>query len=219
MKSIRSFTPLQILVHVSALALLGWVVWELFFNLESINPIQSATQLAGKLALIFLVGSLACTPLNTVFGFRQALKVRRALGLYAFIFVAFHFLIFNWIDFGFDWSLLKREYLERRYVFIGLAAGTLLLALAATSFKWWMKRLGKKWKLLHRLVYLAAPLVILHYAWAQKGDIFRLQGDILGPLGFGIAVAVLLILRIPPVRGFFSNLRARSKFRLLPKSS
>ena len=82
-----------------------------------------------------------------------------------------------------------------------------------------IKRLGKKWKLLHRLVYLAAPLVILHYAWAQKGDIFRLQGDILGPVGFGIVVAVLLILRIPVVRGFFSNLRARSNFRILPKSS
>ncbi len=133
--------------------------------------------------------------------------------------MALHFLIFNWVDFGFDWSLLRREYLERRYVFVGLAAGVLLLALAATSFRWWMKRLGKKWKALHRLVYLAAPLVILHYAWAQKGDIFRLQGDILGPLGFGIGVAVLLILRIPPVRGFFSNLRARSNWWVLPKSS
>ena len=219
MKSIRSFTPLQILVHISALALLGWVAWELFYNPESINPIQSATQLAGNLALIFLVASLACTPLNTVFGFRGALKVRRTLGLYAFTFVAVHFLIFNWVDFGFDWSLLQREYLERRYVFIGLAAGTLLLALAATSYKWWMKRLGKKWKRLHRLVYLAAPLVILHYAWAQKGDIFRLQGDILGPLGFGILVAVLLILRIPVVRGFFSNLRARSNWKILARFS
>ncbi len=81
MKSIRRFTPLQILVHLSALALLGWVVWELFYNPESINPIQSATQLAGKLGLIFLVASLACTPLNTVFGFRGAIESQACAGI------------------------------------------------------------------------------------------------------------------------------------------
>ena len=213
------FTSLQIIIHLSGLFALGWVVWELYFNTSAINPIQSATQLAGRMALIFLVASLACTPLNTVFGFRQALKVRRALGLYSFVLVAFHFSIFNVVDFGLDWSLLKFEYLERRYIFIGLVAGLILLALAATSFKWWMKHLGKNWKRLHRFVYLAAPLVVLHYAWAKKGDIFRLQGDILAPLAAGLLVAILLVVRIPPIRSWISNFRSRSGWRLITRAS
>ena len=171
------------------------------------------------MALIFLVASLACTPLNTVFGFRQAIKVRRALGLYSFFLAAFHFSIFNVVDFGLDWSLLKFEYLERRYIFIGLVAGLILLALAVTSFKWWMKHLGKNWKRLHRFVYLAAPLVVLHYAWAKKGDIFRLQGDVLAPLAAGLLVAILLLLRIPPIRSWISNLRSRTGWRLNARAS
>ena len=136
------------------------------------------------------------------------------MGLYAFALVAVHFSIFNVVDFGLDWSLLKFEYLERRYIFIGLVAGLILLALAVTSFKWWMKNLGKNWKRLHRFVYLAAPLVVLHYAWAKKGDIFRLQGDILAPLAAGLLVAFLLVVRIPRLRTWISNQRARTGRRL-----
>lgn len=213
MKRIK-FTPLQISIHILGLAALGRVLWELYFDTSAINPIQSATQLAGRLALIFLIASLACTPINTLFGYRQVVKVRRPLGLYAFIIAATHFLIFNVVDYGLDWTLLQIEYFERRYIFVGMAAFFVLLALAFTSYKWWMKKLGKNWKRLHRLVYFAAPLVTLHYAWAKKGDIFRLQGDILLPLAVGIIITVLLVLRIPRVRSWASNLRARSGWRL-----
>ncbi len=201
------FTPLQIIVHLSAWSLAGWLIWGFITNQLTVNPIQALMQRTGNYALIFLVLSLTCTPLNTVFGFRQALKVRRALGLYAFLFAASHFLILIGLDYGFDWMLLQLEILNKRYILVGLAAGAILLALAITSFKWWMKRLGKNWKRLHKLVYLAGPLVILHFAWARKGDFFSLQGDMLQPFLYGLFVVAVLALRLPVVRQKISQVR------------
>lgn len=205
----RKFTPFQIAVHIGAWLPLAWLVWDAWAGNLSINPIQEITQRTGKYALILLVLSLACTPLNTLFKFRPALQVRRALGLYAFLYAALHFMTFIGLDYGFDWSLLLSEVVEKRYVLVGLAALLILASLAATSFTWWMKRLGKNWKRLHRLVYLASGLVVVHFAWAKKGDLFSLQGDILQPLAFGLAVALLLAVRIPPVRRSLSGLRVR----------
>jgi sulfoxide reductase heme-binding subunit YedZ len=203
------FSALQIVVHLAAWSLLAWLVWDYFADNLTINPIQAATQRTGKYALILLTLSLACTPLNTLFGLRQALTARRPLGLYGFMFAAIHFSIYVWWDYGFDWSLILGEISEKRYVLVGFSALLILLSLAATSFRWWMKRLGKNWKRLHRLVYLAVPLVIVHFSWAKKGDILRLQGDIWQPLSFGLVVTLLLVVRIPPVRRAASRLRLR----------
>ena len=200
---------LQLAVHILAWALLAWLAWDYFAGNLTVNPIQAATQRTGKIALIMLVLSLSCTPLNTLSGWRQALTVRRTLGLYAFLFATTHFLIFSGVDFRFNLEYLKPEIVEKRYIFVGLASLTILFLLAVTSFRWWKKTLGRNWKRLHQLVYLASGLVILHYAWAKKGDIFRLQGDILQPFLFGLLVALLLILRIPVVRSFVSKLRWR----------
>lgn len=218
LKQIR-FSPLKMGVHVVAWSLLGWIAWELFINPVNINPIQAATQLSGKIAVIFLTTTLLCTPLNTLFGYRQALKVRRTLGLFTFMFASVHFMIFSVVDYGLDWSLLRLELTEKRFIFLGASALTLLSALAITSFKFWMKKLGKNWKRLHRLIYLIAGLVLFHYAWAKKGDIFSLQGDILGPLAFGIIVSLLLILRIPAVRRGITNLRGTIKRRTVTNPS
>jgi sulfoxide reductase heme-binding subunit YedZ len=206
-------SPLQIAVHLTAWLLLAWLAWDYFSGNLGVNPIQAATQRSGRYAIIYLILSLACTPLNTVFGFRQALTARRALGLYAFMFASTHLLIFSGVDFGFDWSLLKPEILQKPYILIGLATLTILSALALTSFKWWMKRLGKNWKRLHKLVYLASVLVVIHYAWAKKGDLFRLQGDILWPLIAGGVVMTLLFLRLPSVRKTAVQWRNRIQHR------
>jgi sulfoxide reductase heme-binding subunit YedZ len=157
--------------------------------------------------------SLACTPVNTLFGFRQVIGVRRALGLYAFMYAAIHVTIFTVLDYGLDWGLLLEAVLEKRFIFVGLAALLILLSLATTSFKWWQKRLGKNWKRLHRLIYVASGLVIVHYTWATKGDLLRLQGDIWQPLSFGAVVAILLVLRIPAIRRAITSFRARLKRR------
>ncbi|HEX7974103.1 MAG TPA: protein-methionine-sulfoxide reductase heme-binding subunit MsrQ [Anaerolineales bacterium] len=201
-------TPLQWVVHIGAWIPLAWLGWEYLTHNLTANPIQAATQRTGKDALAFLVLSLACTPLNTLFGFRPALRVRRALGLYAFFYASLHLFIFVVFDYSLDWSLLQRAILENRYVLVGLAAYLILAPLTATSFKIWMKRLGKGWKRLHMLVYLAGPLVIVHFAWAVKGSVLRLRGDVWQPLYYGSSVAVLLILRIPSIRRGASNLRS-----------
>ena len=125
-----------------------------------------------------------------------------------------HFTIFIWIDYGFNWEFLRADISDKLYIFVGLTALIMLTLLAATSFKWWMKRLGKRWKSLHKLVYLAAPLVVLHFAWARKGDVFRLQGDILQPLAFGIVVALLLLARLPALRKRAVKLRGQLQKRL-----
>jgi sulfoxide reductase heme-binding subunit YedZ len=206
---VKLATFLPVAVHVGAWLPLAWLAWDASAGNLTVNPIQAAEQRTGRYALTLLVLSLSCTPLNTLFGFKPALKVRRPLGVYAFMYAAIHFSLFIGLDYGFDWFLIPGAIFEKPYTVVGLSAGVILAALAVTSFKWWMKRLGKYWKLLHRLVYLAGLLVIIHYAWAVKGDLLRLQGDILKPLLYGLLVAFLLIIRLPPIRKAIVNLRKR----------
>ena len=196
----RRVSWLKIAVHAAAWGLAGWLAFDALSGNLTINPVQAATQRTGKYALIFLLLSLACTPLNSLFGWRQALTVRRSLGLYAFLFALTHFTLFAGVDFGFDLPLILGEITQRRYILAGASALLILAFLALTSFNWWMKRLGKNWKRLHRLVYLAGILVIVHFAWAKKGDVLRLQGDIIQPLIFGAALALLLLARLPVIR-------------------
>jgi len=206
----------KLLIHTVAWCLLGWLVVDYLTGNLTVNPIQAVTQRTGDYALYFLVASLACTPLNTFFGFRKALSLRRMLGLYAFLFAALHFGTFIGLDYGLDWRLLLDEVALKRYILVGLGTLTILTLLAITSFRWWMKRLGKNWKRLHRLVYLASILVIVHFAWAVKGDLLRLQGDIWQPLLFGAIVALLLIARIPAVRRAVRAVRFPMPGRLKP---
>lgn len=212
-------TPLQWVVHAGAWLPLAWLGWEYLTHNLTVNPIQAATQRTGKDALTLLVLSLACTPLNSLFGLRAALRVRRALGVYAFLYASLHLFIFAVLDYGLDWGLLQGAVLENWYVWLGLAAFLILIPLTATSFKFWMKRLGKGWKRLHRLVYLAGALVIVHYALAVKGSLLRLQGDIWQPLFYGCVVAILLILRIPRIRAGASGLRSRLSYSLVHRTT
>jgi sulfoxide reductase heme-binding subunit YedZ len=183
------FTKFQAAVHIAAWLPLIILVFNWTTNNLTFNPIQALELRTGKYALVLLILALACTPLNTVFGFRQAIKVRRALGLYAFMYASIHFL-----------NLLKEAIFEKRYALVGFAAGLILLALALTSTRGWMKRLGKSWTKIHKFVYLAGILVIVHYVWLVKSDI-RV------PMLYGALVVFLLILRIPSVRRAASRLR------------
>ena len=181
------------LVHPLALAPLAVGVWDLTAGRLSVNPIQDITHRSGYSALVLLVLSLFCTPLSGLFGQKWALKLRRPLGLYAFLYAAIHMLIFVGLDYGFDAALIWRELAEKRYVLAGAAALLLLTPLAITSTKGWQRRLGKRWKRLHRLVYLAAPLAVVHFVWLVKSDVRE-------PLLFGAAVALALALRLTAVR-------------------
>jgi sulfoxide reductase heme-binding subunit YedZ len=196
---------LQILTHVGALLPLAWLLWETWQGRFIVDPVKEITTRTGKTALILLILSLACTPLNTIFGFKHALRVRRPLGLYAFLYVGLHFLTFLGLDYGFDLDLIRQDILDQRYVWVGFATGLLLLPLAITSTKGWQKRLGKNWKRLHRLVYLASILDIVHFVWLTK--------DIREPLRYGGVVALLLMVRIPAIKRAISNARYQLKAR------
>jgi sulfoxide reductase heme-binding subunit YedZ len=194
---------LQILTHVAALLPLAWLLWAYGQGLFLIDPVKEITTRTGKTALILLILSLACTPAYTISGFKQVQRLRRPLGLYAFLYAGLHFLTFVGLDYGFDLRLIRRDILDQRYVLVGFAAGLLLLPLAITSTRGWQKRLGKNWKRLHRLAYLAGILAIAHFVWLVK--------DIREPLRYGVVMALLLVVRIPAIRKALSNARRRLK--------
>jgi sulfoxide reductase heme-binding subunit YedZ len=202
---------LKIVVHAGALLPLAWTIWQYTQGLFLVDPVREITSLTGRTALILLVLSLACTPLNTLLGFKQVLRVRRALGLYAFLYASLHFATFVGLDYGFDLNLLVEAVFAQRYVIVGFASGLILLALALTSTRGWQKRLGKRWKRLHRLVYIAGILAVVHFAWLVK--------DIRVPLQYGAVLALLLVLRLPRVRKALSRARHLIKQRLSPHTS
>jgi sulfoxide reductase heme-binding subunit YedZ len=173
------------------------------------NPIQFLEQQMGFASMDILVLVLMVTPLITLTGWKSFSRFRRLLGLYAFFYFTLHFFLFSVLDYGSDWREISRLVIEKPFLIVGVLAGLILFILAITSSKQWMKRLGKSWKLLHNAVYLAAGLVILHYALAVKGSLSNLSGDMLRPLEMGLFLAILLILRIPPVRCWVASLCSR----------
>src|SRR5829696_8505211 len=205
----KRYTPLQIAMHIYAWSALVHILFDFFTGNVSANPIQELEQRTGRHAITLLVLSLACTPLNTLFKWPELLKRRRALGLYAFLYASIHVLIFIDLDYGLACSLIIQTIFEKPYIVVGVIAFLMLIPLAFTSFDIWKVRLKKNWKRLHQMIYLIAPLAVLHYAWGKKGDFFELRGDIIRPLIYGVIAAILLILRIPPVRRFVASLRDR----------
>ena len=192
-KWLGRWTWWQIVAHVGALIPLGLIIWDYWWDQLTVNPIQELTFRTGWFALVLLILSLACTPLNTLFGLRQALPLRKPLGLYAFMYASFHFLIFIGLDYGFNLAWILEATFEKRYAFVGFAAFVILLALAITSTRGWQRRLGKNWKRLHRWVYLAALLVSVHFYMLVKADVRR-------PLAYGAVIVLLLLLRTSWVR-------------------
>jgi sulfoxide reductase heme-binding subunit YedZ len=196
----RRWRWFRILVHVAALVPFALLVWDGAHNQLTVNPIQEVTFRTGRNALKLLLLSLACTPAANLLGFKAAALVRRPLGLYAFFYATLHFLTFTVVDYGLDWRLIEQGIVEKRYVLAGFAAFVLLIPLALTSTKAWQRRLGRRWRMLHWLVYPAAAIAILHFIWLSKGDVLLLKGDIRRPVLYGLTLASLLLLRAPAIR-------------------
>ena len=125
------------------------------------------------------------------------------------MYVSIHLIIFMDLDYGFAWSLLLQTVAEKPYIIYGLTTFLLLIPLALTSFDIWKKRLGKNWKRLHQLVYIIVPLAAYHYILSKKGDLFKLQGDLIRPLIYSLIIVILLSFRIPPVRRALASIRDR----------
>jgi sulfoxide reductase heme-binding subunit YedZ len=134
------------------------------------NPIEEVTHVTGEWGLRFVLLSLAITPARRWLGWKWAAPLRRTLGLAGFTYAALHLTTWVFLDLGLDLSALLEDLTERPYVMVGMAAFSLLLCLAITSTRSWMKRLGVRWVKLHRLVYAAAILGVIHHFWLIKAD-------------------------------------------------
>lgn len=186
-------TPLQIAAHIAALIPLALLIWDFWQGNIGPDPIREATLRTGKAALVLLIASLACTPINILFGYKPVLKLRRPLGLYSFMYAGIHFAIFIGVDYFFNLTLIWEALFEKRYALVGLATGTILLALALTSTVGWQRRLKKRWKRLHRFVYLAGILAVLHFIWLVKQGVWE-------PYVWAAIVTLLLALRYTPIK-------------------
>jgi len=195
---------LKIIAHVGSLLPLAVLLFDYWTGRLSFNPIQDITLRTGDYGLNLLVLSLAVTPAITITGWRKLQPLRKWLGLYGFMYIALHFYTFIWLDYRLDLALLQEAIFEKRYALVGFGALVILTPLAITSTKGWMRRLGKNWKRLHRLAYVAVLLGVIHYVWLVKSDIRE-------PLLYGGIVILLLALRLPAVRKPISNWRSRRK--------
>jgi sulfoxide reductase heme-binding subunit YedZ len=192
----------RVLAHAAALAPL--VVLSLNYLLGSL-PLNLNRYLmlrAGTIGLILLVASLACTPINTLFGWPRIIQIRRALGLYGFMYVVCHLLIYAIFDNELNFELIWRDIWERPSMLVGLVGFVVLIPLVITSTRGWQRRLGPRWRTLHKLVYVATPLSVLHYYWLDRDFV-----DV--PLTYGAIVGLLLLLRLPPVRRTLVQARYR----------
>ena len=155
------------------------------------NPIEFVTRASGDWTLYFLCITLAITPLRRLTGMGWLLKLRRMLGLYTFFYACLHFLCFIWFDHFFDIDAMWRDVIKRPFITVGFSAFVLLLPLAITSSNRMMRWLGRRWGMLHRLIYLIAVLALLHFWWMRAG-----KNNFADPLLFGAIVSVLLGARL-----------------------
>jgi len=154
------------------------------------NPLDFFTHLTGDWTIRLIVITLAVTPVRKLLGVPDLIRFRRPLGLFAFFYGCLHFLTYLWFDKLFDFHEIWKDVAKRPFITAGFTAFVLLVPLALTSTKGWIRRLGgKRWQRIHRLIYVTAIAAVVHYYWLVKSDI-RL------PLLYGSLVAVLLLYRL-----------------------
>ena len=180
----------KLLVFVNALVPLALVAWDWRRGQLGANPLDFITRTTGTLTLVFLVLTLAVTPLRRLTGANWLVRLRRMLGLYAFFYGALHLAAYVWFDKWFDAAAVAEDVAQRRFILVGVLAFASMVPLAVTSTDRMIKRLGgKRWQKLHRLTYLAAAAGVIHYYLLVKSDVRK-------PLVFAAVVALLLGYRI-----------------------
>ncbi len=183
----------RVLAHAAGLFTLAWLALDYAQEGSSFTFNRTLMLRTGAAAMALLAASFACTPLSRLLGWPPLTQIRRALGLYAFFYACLHVWNYAVLENALDPELILRDLGERPAMSVGLLAILALVPLAITSTRGWQRRLSRRWKVLHRLVYLAVPLAVWHYLWLDR-DILTL------PLLYGAIVAVLFILRIDAVR-------------------
>src|SRR5712691_4399072 len=180
----------KLVLLVNGLVPLTLLLWDWYRKQVGANPLEFVTRTTGMLTLIFLLISLAVTPLRRITGLNWLIKFRRMLGLFAFFYGSLHLLTYVSFDRFFHLTTIPADVLKRPFIAIGFTAFILMLPLAITSTDKMVKRLGgKRWARLHKIVYASGVLSVLHYYMLVKADV-RL------PLTFAFVLAVLLGLRV-----------------------
>ncbi len=173
------------------------------------NPVEFVTHSTGTWALVMLCLTLAITPLRRLTGWNALIRLRRMLGLFAFFYALLHFAIFVWLEHWFDLGAALADVIERPFIMAGFLALLLMTPLAVTSTQAMIRRLGRNWQALHRLIYVIAPLAILHFWWDKAG-----KNDFFEPAVYGAVVAILLLSRlVAPTRRWLAA-RARGRHAL-----
>ena len=182
----RVVKPLLWLVGLGPIT---YLVYQAFFGDLTADPVKYITHFTGRVIVVILVLTLAVTPLRRITGFNQLVKVRRLVGLFAFFYAVAHLGIYLVFDRGFVFTELAEDIIKRPYITVGFTAWLILLSLAVTSPQRVLRWMGgKRWAALHRLIYLAAVLAVVHFAWSQKKDLRPI-------LPFALAVGTVLAAR------------------------
>jgi sulfoxide reductase heme-binding subunit YedZ len=182
----------------------GELVWRSLHNDLGANPVEFLQHATGDWTLRFLIFTLCITPLRKLFNLPDLIRFRRMLGLFAFFYVSLHFLTYLGPDQQFDIAGMWKDVAKRPFITVGFTAFVLLIPLAITSTAGWIRRLGgKRWQMLHRSIYFAAVLGVIHYYWLVKSDVRE-------PLFYGALVAILLLWRLG---SWFSRRRTKSPAR------
>ncbi|HZZ10156.1 MAG TPA: protein-methionine-sulfoxide reductase heme-binding subunit MsrQ [Paraburkholderia sp.] len=183
----RWIVPAKVAVFIAAWYPLARIVLFGLTDRLGANPIEFITRSTGLWTLIFLCITLAVTPLRRLTGVAALLRFRRMLGLYAFFYAALHFTTYLWFDKWFDVAAILKDIGKRPFITVGFAAFVLLIALAVTSPRAMVRKLGRRWQTLHRAIYLIGALAILHFWWMKAG-----KHDLVLPKIYGAIMVILL---------------------------
>lgn len=174
-------------VFVAALLPAAWLLRGMLIGDLGVNPAETIQLQTGRWALRFLLITLAVTPVRRVFHWNVVIQYRRMFGLFAFFYASLHFATYIVLDQYFAWDAMVADVFRRPFITVGFAAFVLMVPLALTSTKGWIRRLGRRWQLLHRLVYVSAVCAVVHFIWKVKlviGDPVLYAGVLIVLLGY-----------------------------------
>ena len=180
----------KVVVFVVCLGPAAWLVWRGIHQDLTADPIKYITHFTGDWILRFLVITLAITPIRKILHVPQLIRFRRMFGLFAFFYAFLHFSTWIGLDQTFNWTGMWQDVMKRPFITLGFTGFVLLIPLAITSTAGWIRRLGgKRWQMLHRLIYATAVLGVIHFYWSVKSDVRK-------PLEYAFFVGILLAWRI-----------------------
>ncbi len=180
-----------------------WIIAGVVLGNLGANPVETITHQTGDWALRLLILTLVLTPLKNISGINQFIRFRRMAGLFVYFYAFLHFSIWFLADHGLDVISMYEDIIKRPYITLGFIAFSLLTPLALTSNRWSIGRLGKRWKVLHKLVYPILVLAVIHYLWLVKADYLE-------PVIYAVIALVVLAARLKPVTGFKNSGQSRA---------